>query len=38
MYNVVLFSGVQKIDSVICKHMSILFQILSPYRLLQNVD
>ena len=38
MYNVVLFSGVQKIDSVIRKHMSILFQILSPYRLLQNID
>ena len=35
-YNVVLVSGVQQSDSVI--HISILFQILFPYRLLQNID
>ena len=31
-----LFSGVQQNDSVI--HLSILFQILFPYRLLQNIE
>ena len=30
--NNVLVSGGQKIDSVICKYISVLFQILSPYR------
>ena len=34
-YNVVLVSGVQQSDSVI--HVFILFQILSPYRLLQSI-
>ena len=33
MYNVVLISGVQQSDSVIHIHVSILFQILFPYRL-----
>ena len=31
-----LFSGVQQNDSVI--HLSILFQILFPYKLLQNTE
>ena len=35
-YNVVLVSGVQQSDSVI--HISILFQNLFPYRLLQNIE
>ena len=34
--NVVLVSGVQRSDSVI--HVSILFQILFPFRLLQNIE
>ena len=34
--NVVLVSGVQQSDSVI--HTSILFQILFPFRLLQNIE
>ena len=34
--NVVLVSGVQQSDSVIHIHVSILFQILFPFRLLQN--
>ena len=34
--NVVLVSGVQQSDSVI--HVSILFQILFPFRLLQNTE
>ena len=34
--NVVLVSDVQQSDSVI--HVSLLFQILSPIRLLQNID
>ena len=38
IYNVVLVSGVQQIDSVIHKHISILFQILFSYRLLQNIE
>ena len=36
IYNVVLVSGVQQSDSVIHTHISILFQILFPYRLLQS--
>ena len=36
IYNVVLVSGVQQSDSVI--HISILFQILSPYRSLKNIE
>ena len=35
--NVVLISGVQQSDSVIHIHVSILFQILFPFRLLQNI-
>ena len=35
--NVVLVSGVQQSDSVIHIHVSILFQILFPPRLLQNI-
>ena len=38
--NVVLISGVQQSDSVISihTHVSILFQILFPFRLLQNIE
>ena len=36
--NVVLVSGVQQSDSVIHIHISILFQILFPFRLLQNIE
>ena len=38
IYNVVLVSGVQQSDSVMHIHVSILFQILFPFRLLQNID
>ena len=31
-------SGVQQSDSVIHRHVSILFQILLPLRLLQNIE
>ena len=34
-YRVVLVSGIQRSDSVILGHISILFQILFPYKLLQ---
>ena len=34
--NIVLVSGIQQSDSVI--HVSILFQILFPFRLLQNIE
>ena len=36
--NVVMVSGVQQSDSVIHIHVSILFQILFPLRLLQNIE
>ena len=36
--NVVLVSGVQQSDSVIHVHVSILFQILFPIRLLHNIE
>ena len=36
--NVVLVSGVQQSDSVIHIHVSILFQILFPFRLLHNIE
>ena len=36
--DVVLVSGVQQSDSVIHIHASILFQILFPFRLLQNIE
>ena len=38
IYNVVLVSGVQQSDSVIHIHIFFLFQILFPYRLLQNIE
>ena len=38
MYSVVLVSGVQQSDSVMHIHISILFQILFPYRLLQSIE
>ena len=38
IYNVVLVSGVQQSDSVIHTYISIFFQILFPYRLLQNIE
>ena len=34
----VLVSGVQQSDSVIHKHVSILFQILFPFGLLQSIE
>ena len=36
IYKVALASGIYESDSDI--HISILFQILFPYRLLQNID
>lgn len=36
--NVVLVSGIQRSDSIIHIHVSILFQILFPVRLLCNVE
>ena len=36
--NVVIVSGVLQSDLVIHIHVSILFQILFPYRLLQNIE
>ena len=36
--NVVLVSGVQQSDSVIRIHVSILFQIHFPFRLLQSIE
>ena len=36
--NVVLVSGVQQSDLVIHIHVSILFQILFPFKLLQNIE
>ena len=38
VHNVVLVSGVQHSESVIYIHVPLLFQILSPYRLLQNIE
>ena len=38
IYNVVLVSGVEQSDSVLHIHITILFQILFPYRLLQNIE
>ena len=38
MYNVVLVSSVQQRDSDIHVHVSILFQILFPFRLLQSIE
>ena len=36
--NVVLVPGIQQSDSVIHIHVSILFQSLSPFRLLQSIE
>ena len=38
IYNVVLVSGVQQSGSVMHIHLSVLFQILFPYRLLLSVE
>jgi len=38
IYNVMLVSGVQQSDSVIHAHISGFFQILFPYRLLENIQ
>ena len=38
IYNTVLASGIQQSDSGIHACMSILFQILFPFRLLQNIE
>ena len=37
-HNVVLVSGIQQSDLVIHIHVSILFQIFFPLRLLQNIE
>ena len=37
IYNVVLVSGIQQSNSVIHMYVSILFQILFPYRLLESI-
>ena len=36
--NAVLLSGVQRNDSVVHIHLSILFKILFPFRLLCNIE
>ena len=36
--NVVLVSDIQQSDSVIHVHVSILFQVLFPFRLLQSIE
>ena len=36
IYNIVLVSSVQQSDSVI--HISIIFQVIFPYKFLQNID
>jgi hypothetical protein len=36
IYNIVLVSSVQQSDSVI--HTSIIFQVIFPYKFLQNTD
>ena len=36
--NVVIVSGVEQSDSVIHMHVSILFQVLFPFRLLHNIE
>ena len=38
IYNVMLVSSVKRSDSVIHTYIYILFQILFPYRLLQNIE
>ena len=38
MNNVVIVSGVQQSDSVVHIHVSIFFQILFPFTLLQNIE
>ena len=38
MYSVVIVSGVWQSDSVVHRHIPILFQILFPFRLLQNPE
>ena len=38
MEYIVLVSGVQQNDSIIHIHVSILFEILFPFRLLQNIE
>ena len=38
IYSAVLFSGEWQSDSVIHVHVSILFQILFPYKLIQNIE
>ena len=38
IYDVVVISGVQKSDSAIHIHVSVLFQILFPYRLLKSIE
>ena len=38
IYNVVLTSGVEQSDSLIHIHVSIRFQVLFPFRLLQNIE
>ena len=35
---IVIISAIQQSDSVMCMHISVLFQILFPYRWSQNID
>ena len=37
IYTIVLASGVRQSDSLIHTHVSILFQVLSPYRPIENI-
>ena len=37
-YNDVLVSGIQQSESVIHVHISVLFLLLFPYRLLQSIE
>ena len=38
MNNVMIVSGVQQSDSVLHRRVSLLFQILFPFRLLHNIE
>ena len=37
-YNIVLVSDIQQSGSVVRIHISVLFQIIFPYSLLQNIE
>ena len=38
IYSVVFLSGILQSDSVICTHVCLLFHIIFPFRLLQNIE